>query len=964
MQNSLWKLTALAGVVGIGFLAVLQAQRGLNNPETDADPAALVADAGHSDHDGHDHDGHDHSSEAGSGRRTAEPFGQIDPTESPLTRPPRKRASNPFDDAGREEPSPGGAETAHVEPEMSEGDSFDSVPSRPARLGGGKPTSFDEGEPVAQRVPPTRSRGLDFRDRDAAPAADDPSSQKSDDQDPFGSSEPRGKIEPVAATAVPRAGRASIDDGADAGGVVTASNEEPSQDLAPSPEPDRRPENAERSAPGPQLFGPGAESADRSKDTMEGDDFPSQPRPRAAGAPDRRGDRSRGIEPAAMRNADDADNSPTIGEFPTDAKPVRGDDPFGDSDPGPAPDRGTAVRRTKEPTPRASDDRSRKTAADEFPPLEDRPSREARPAADVSPVPKRRAASDSPNDIPLDGSFGGEPPPKLEDKTKDPLPDPRPLPDSLRDERAAPRDEPVDRNDGRGRSEPDLDFPPSRDVKARDTKPRETSPRDRDPLDADSRGNDLPAGTLDATPGSIPSRSPRTRSTEPEFGGAPPSADDRPGPRVDEPVPGRLDGEEPRPRGRDTEPRGIAPRRTNPSLDDPRRNDPPRDETPRVDVPRNDRLDPLPRNGRGPATESVRDGADRSDLVGDGIVGSSTPKGPQRPQLKIEKLAPPNAVIGQPLVYNILIKNLGETAAHDVVVEDRIPKGTELQGTIPRAELVDKTLVWKLGAMQPGEEKKIAVKVTPISEGQIGSIATVNFVAEVGAKTMITAPKLQLDINAPSQVRMGEAVPFVFRVKNGGSADAKGVIIRNIVPEGMRHPDGNDLEYELGTLGAGQTRDVKLTLTAVKAGSTNNRVIATAEGNISEERSARVDVVGPALSVERLGPKKCYLGRTVSYTTTISNDSERTCDGATVIETVPAGFEFVDSTPPGNYSPENRTLSWRLDRMRSGDKVDLKIRFQAKSAGVKSMKVKAVEGGAVSSEVVAETEVVGAATLE
>jgi uncharacterized repeat protein (TIGR01451 family) len=229
---------------------------------------------------------------------------------------------------------------------------------------------------------------------------------------------------------------------------------------------------------------------------------------------------------------------------------------------------------------------------------------------------------------------------------------------------------------------------------------------------------------------------------------------------------------------------------------------------------------------------------------------------------------------------------------------------------------------------------------------------------------MITAPKLQLDINAPSQVRMGEAVPFVFRVKNGGSADAKGVIIRNIVPEGMRHPDGNDLEYELGTLGAGQSRDVKLTLTAVKPGSTNNRVIATADGNVSEERSARVDVVGPALSVERLGPKKCYLGRTVSYTTTISNDSDRTCDGATVIETVPAGFEFVDSTPAGNYSPESRTLSWRLDRMRSGDKVDLKVRFQAKSAGVKSMKVRAVEGGAVSSEVVADTEVVGVATLE
>ena len=30
MQNSIWKLTALAGVIGIGFLIALQTQNGLN----------------------------------------------------------------------------------------------------------------------------------------------------------------------------------------------------------------------------------------------------------------------------------------------------------------------------------------------------------------------------------------------------------------------------------------------------------------------------------------------------------------------------------------------------------------------------------------------------------------------------------------------------------------------------------------------------------------------------------------------------------------------------------------------------------------------------------------------------------------------------------------------------------------------------------------------------------------------
>ena len=51
MQTSLWKMTALMGVVGIGVLVVLQAQRGLSSagkPEF----TPPVADAGELDPNG------------------------------------------------------------------------------------------------------------------------------------------------------------------------------------------------------------------------------------------------------------------------------------------------------------------------------------------------------------------------------------------------------------------------------------------------------------------------------------------------------------------------------------------------------------------------------------------------------------------------------------------------------------------------------------------------------------------------------------------------------------------------------------------------------------------------------------------------------------------------------------------------------------------------------------------------
>ena len=47
------------------------------------------------------------------------------------------------------------------------------------------------------------------------------------------------------------------------------------------------------------------------------------------------------------------------------------------------------------------------------------------------------------------------------------------------------------------------------------------------------------------------------------------------------------------------------------------------------------------------------------DFQGDGTVSEQAPLGPQRPQLSIEKVAPPNALLGQPLVYSILVRNIG-----------------------------------------------------------------------------------------------------------------------------------------------------------------------------------------------------------------------------------------------------------------------------------------------------------------
>jgi len=364
-----------------------------------------------------------------------------------------------------------------------------------------------------------------------------------------------------------------------------------------------------------------------------------------------------------------------------------------------------------------------------------------------------------------------------------------------------------------------------------------------------------------------------------------------------------------------------------------------------------------------PAETTPLDEKGIGDFHGDGVLEGNAPLGPQRPQLTIEKVAPPNATLGQPLIYSILVKNVGDSPAHDVIVEDRIPKGSKLSGTIPRAELAGKTLIWKLGDLKPDEQRKISVRVVPLEPGQIGSVATVNFVAEVAAETQITAPSLRIDLIGPSEAKLGEPVPFRFRVTNTGSGEARNVVIRDVIPEGLKHAAGNDLEYEVGRLPAGESREVELALTAAKIGQVVNRAIATADGGISTEAKANVEVFGAKLVVTRSGPTRRYVGRTAVYTNTVTNDSTRPVESATVTETVPEGFEFVEATSGGQYNAGARTVHWRLGRMAPGESRELKIKLVPKATGALTSVVTASASGGDSVETTSQTVVEGFAAV-
>jgi uncharacterized repeat protein (TIGR01451 family) len=399
----------------------------------------------------------------------------------------------------------------------------------------------------------------------------------------------------------------------------------------------------------------------------------------------------------------------------------------------------------------------------------------------------------------------------------------------------------------------------------------------------------------------------------------------------------------------------LTPASASPSSGGPPTSPPPLPETKSADA--GNLALPAPRSSAESHSETA------PDFQGDGTVGDTAPLGPQRPQLNIEKIAPSNALLGQPLIYSILVKNVGQSAARDVVVEDRIPKGTKLSGTIPRAELTGKKLIWRIGTLGAGEQRKISIRVIPQEAGEIGSVATVNFVAEAAAETVVTAPRLEFKISAPSTARLGEMVPFRFEVRNVGTGEARGVMIRDLIPQGLSHSSGNDLEYEVGRLLPGKSKQLTLDLKAGKVGTAVNRAVVLAEGGLTTEAKAVIEVSGSKVALSRSGPPRRYLGRQALFTNTLVNESSFPVDGVVLVESIPTGMEFAGATQGGQYNDGSRTIAWRIDQMAPGETRVVKSRLVARGLGSQTSTVRVTVPNGEPVETTSKTDVEGFAAL-
>ena len=218
--------------------------------------------------------------------------------------------------------------------------------------------------------------------------------------------------------------------------------------------------------------------------------------------------------------------------------------------------------------------------------------------------------------------------------------------------------------------------------------------------------------------------------------------------------------------------------------------------------------------------------------------------------VSITKTAPSSVNRGDALPYTLVIRNIGNSNADNVVINDPIPtgltyvsaNGATCAQALPSGGAFNGFITCNLGSMNAGSSKTVTLTFQTSGQTTCGTVTNTASVTtnsqdsnggnnQSSAQTQVQCPvqqnaDLQIIKTASSPTaHPGDTVTFSLKVTNLGSTAAQNVVIDDVRPAGMNFVDsdsrcsgGNDtLHCNLGTINAGQSITIQSRYSAYSA---------------------------------------------------------------------------------------------------------------------------------------------------
>ena len=268
---------------------------------------------------------------------------------------------------------------------------------------------------------------------------------------------------------------------------------------------------------------------------------------------------------------------------------------------------------------------------------------------------------------------------------------------------------------------------------------------------------------------------------------------------------------------------------------------------------------------------------------------------------------------GDSIDYTITVNNIGKADAKHVVVVDRLDKGLKYVSSSHNGvyDEAAHTVTWVVD-IAAGSSLDLTVTASAEEYGVLTNIVSVgDKSASVDVNVPEIIPNKTADIENPN---FGDNVTYTVTVTNGGNADAKEVVVRDVLGKDLKFVSATgNYTFDEATntitwtvdVDAGKTETFTVVATVINYGNVTNSLVV---GNKTFNKNVTVPEITPDKTVDNENPN---FGDNLTYTVTVKNEGNGNANDVIIVDTLGKGLEYVSST--GNYDNKTNTITWKVD---------------------------------------------------
>ncbi len=327
---------------------------------------------------------------------------------------------------------------------------------------------------------------------------------------------------------------------------------------------------------------------------------------------------------------------------------------------------------------------------------------------------------------------------------------------------------------------------------------------------------------------------------------------------------------------------------------------------------------------------------ERPTSLGSGLVQIDETKGhtlsityprPDYGVIQIDKVMPEEVRVNTPLAYVIKVTNLTDMMFSQITITETLSKEFEFKASEPTALTEGNTLVWEIDSLGPKASKSIRISGLVGAVRQLEHCTAITHTQQDCGVVKVVEPTLELAKIAPSEALLCEPIQVDFIVTNTGTGAAQNVQIVDNLPTGLQTADGKaKIVLDAGTLAAGDSRRFSIKLRATKTGAYVNKAVATsASGLKAESESTLTNIRQPVLALTKSGPKRQYLGRSITYKITVQNQGDGPAQNTVVEDIIPPGVTSIEATAGSQFSGSK--LVWELGTLEPNTSKEVQVSY-------------------------------------